>query len=193
MDASPAHSLDVADDLLEAAFAQATREPVGAKPPVKVSYTHDAVIDFIIAHPEASQGKIAAHFGYTPAWMSIIINSDAFQARLRERKAEIIDPTLVATARDRFQAVLAKGQERLLEILESPSPPPNIVTKAIELGARGLDVGGFGRTQVNLPPAQPAGDHLVALAKRLVSLQRSVSIGEVYEAEVIPSTQADQA
>jgi hypothetical protein len=147
----------------------------------RVSYTHDAVIDFIIANPQASQGQIAATFGYTPAWMSTIINSDAFQARLRTRRNEVVDPALVATVNDRFKGVLSRSLEKLADLLETPSPPPNVILKAVELGARGLDVGGFGRAQVNLPPPPPAGDRLAALAERLVSLQQNVRKGNVYE------------
>lgn len=183
------------DDDLARAIEQAStpvgRQPQvnlqrGSKPPTaiqvdRVSYTHDAVIDFIIAHPEASQGHIAATFGYTQSWMSILINSDAFQARLRERKGEIVDPALLATVNDRFRGVLNRSLEKLADLLETPSPPPNVILKAVELGAKGLDVGGFGRAQVNLPPQPPQGDRLKELAERLVSLQQNVRKGDVYE------------
>jgi hypothetical protein len=181
------------DDDIAAAIADATQvtrprgeglrgeRPAAAVQIDRISYTHDAVIDFIIANPQASQGHIASTFGYTQAWMSTIINSDAFQARLRSRRGEVVDPALVATINDRFRGVLARSLERLAEKLEEPSPPPNVILKAVELGARGLDVGGFGRAQVNLPPPPPAGDRLAALAERLVSLQQNVRKGNVYE------------
>lgn len=184
--------LEVDDDMLEV-MADATRvvHPLGEglrgdRPPTavqidRISYTHDAVIDFIIANPSASQGNIASTFGYTPAWMSTIINSDAFQARLRARRGEIVDPALLATVNDRFKNVLSRSLEKLADLLETPSPPPNVILKAVELGARGMDVGGFGRAQVNLPPPPPAGDRLAALAERLVSLQQKVRIGDTFE------------
>ena len=53
----------------------------------KISYTHDAIIDAIIASPGVSQGELAKEFGYTQTWLSIMIGSDAFQSRLTERKA----------------------------------------------------------------------------------------------------------
>ena len=31
----------------------------------RVSYTHDALIDMIIANPEVSQGELSKAFGYT--------------------------------------------------------------------------------------------------------------------------------
>lgn len=192
MDAQTSSVLEPDDDIAQAiAAATQVERPAGEglrgdRPPAavqidRISYTHDAVIDFIIANPQASQGQIAAQFGYTPAWMSIIINSDAFQARLRSRRNEVVDPALVATVNDRFKGVLSRSLEKLADLLETPSPPPNVILKAVELGARGLDVGGFGRAQVNLPPPPPQGDRLAALAERLVSLQQNVRKGDTYE------------
>lgn len=91
----------------------------------KVRYTHDALIDSIIANPSISQGELAREFGFSQAWMSIIINSDAFQERLATRKAEIVDPTLVATVKDRLEAVAKKSLERLAERLELNSAISN--------------------------------------------------------------------
>ncbi len=41
------------------------RPSVGAIRPTKLRYTHEAVIDMILAEPGVSQGKLAATFGYT--------------------------------------------------------------------------------------------------------------------------------
>ena len=165
--------------------AAATREladlPARRPAIAKTSYTHDAVIDFVIANPSVSQGAIAAHFGYTQAWMSIIMSSDAFRARYAERSAEIIDPQLKATVQDRFQAVLTLSLEKLADALSQPTPPPNVVLKAVELGARGLDIGGFGRIAPPTAPPPPADDRLERLAHRLIDLQDNVRKGHVYE------------
>ena len=61
----------------------------------RVKYTHDALIDMIIANPAVSQGQLATAFGYTQGWLSRVMNSDAFQARLAARKMEVVDPQLV--------------------------------------------------------------------------------------------------
>lgn len=91
--------------------------------PAKVSYTHDAMIDTIIANPRISQGELAALFGYTQPWVSQIMSSDAFKAALRARAREVVDPVLVASIEERYEAAtrqaldiahtkLAQGNER---------------------------------------------------------------------------------
>ena len=57
----------------------------------RVKYTHDAMIDLIVAQPGVKQGEIAKYFGYTQAWVSRIMNSDAFLARLAQRKADLVE------------------------------------------------------------------------------------------------------
>lgn len=107
----------------------------------KVSYTHDAMIDLIIANPSISQNEIAAHFGYTPTWVSIIFNSDAFLERLAERKAELVDPAIVATIEEKVRAVAGRSLELLLEKLHSPNVSEKFILGAVELSTRALGYG----------------------------------------------------
>jgi hypothetical protein len=98
----------------EPAAPAAPRKPTLAK----VRYTHDALIDVILANPSISQNELAATFGFSVGWMSIIINSDAFQERLRERKAELIDPKIQATIEQRLDTVARLSLDRLIDRLE---------------------------------------------------------------------------
>jgi hypothetical protein len=59
-----------------------------------ISFTHEALINWMIANPERKLRDCAAYFGYTQAWLSCIIHSDIFQAKLAERQNEVF--TLVA-------------------------------------------------------------------------------------------------
>ena len=152
-----------------------------------VKYSHDAMIDQLIANPRISQGQLAAYFGYTPAWVSVVLNSDAFKERLAERRAEVVDPVLTASVQDRFRAVVERGLSVLQEKLSAPSSavPDNLVLKAVELGAKGLALGGFG--QSTAAPAPPPPNHLEALAQRLLLLQANQGVqqnGQVIEGEV---------
>jgi hypothetical protein len=106
----------------------------------------------LIADPTISQNSIAAYFGRTPTWISIVINSDAFQSYYAARKAEVVDPELVASIRERFQALTVRSLQVLQEKLTRPADqiPDNLALKAAELGAKGLGVGG------NAPPPAPA-------------------------------------
>ena len=84
-----------------------------------VRYTHDACIDAILANPAVSQNELAATFGYSAAWMSIVINSDAFRTRLAARKSELVDPVITAACEERMRALASRSMDVLLEKLEA--------------------------------------------------------------------------
>ena len=88
----------------------------------KVRYTTDAVIDEILVNPAISQGELAERFGYTQAWMSIIINSDAFKNRLAERKGQLVDPQITASVEERLEALGKASLDRLLDRVHSTVP-----------------------------------------------------------------------
>lgn len=147
----------------------------------KVRYTHDGMIDLIVENPAISQGELAATFGYTPGWVSLVMSSDAFKERLEERRAELVDPAIRATIEERFKAMTTRSLEVLQEKLaqDAHQIPDNLVLKALELGAKGLGIGG------NAPPPAPrdGGNRLEALAERLLALQSRVQGGMTYEGQ----------
>lgn len=124
----------------------------------RVKYTHDAMVDLIIATPGIKQNDLAKHFGYTVPWVSRIINSDAFQARLAVRKADIIDPSLVLSIDERLKAVANRSLDIVLEKLEATQSLDaamkmvDITTKALGYGARASNVA----VQQNFVVAMPA-------------------------------------
>jgi len=111
---------------------------------MKVRYSHDAMIDLIVAEPSIKQNDLAAIFDRSPAWISQIINSDAFQARLEERRTELVDPVLQASIKERLNAVASVSLEKILDKLTSPLAPSEdfliktaaLSTKALGYGAR---------------------------------------------------------
>ena len=148
--------------------------PVGAIRPTKLKYTHEAVIDMILAEPGISQKKLAAIFGYTQGWLSTVMGSDAFKAKLAERREEMIDPALLVTIEERFRGVVVeKSLEVLQEKLCQPAlqVPDQLVLRAAELGAKALGLGGNQAAPVVVMPH----DHLEGLADRLLALQARVT------------------
>jgi hypothetical protein len=106
----------------------------------KVRYSHDAMIDQIIGNPSISQNELSAVFGYTPAWVSRVIGSDAFQARLAERKGELVDPLLVASIEERLRGLAMFSIEKVMEKLEM-NPTMDGALKALELSTKALGYG----------------------------------------------------
>lgn len=104
----------------------------------RITYTHDAMIDLLIAKPFVSQGDVAAHFGYTQGWVSRIIRCDAFRERLAARKNELTDPLLVKEIEEKFKSLVDRSLEVLLEKLDMPNVGTDVALKAAELGAKAL-------------------------------------------------------
>lgn len=134
----------------------------------RVKYSHDAMIDLIISNPAISQGQLAAEFGYTQAWVSRVMNSDAFQARLALRKEDIVDPSLVATIDEKLRALASKSLDVVLEKLT--------VTNSAEMGLKALEITskalGYGARQQNLNVQQ---NFVVALPPKSVDAASWVS------------------
>ena len=131
---------------------------------VRVKYTHDGMIDLIIANPMISQGQIAAHFGYTQAWVSRIMCSDAFHARLAVRKTELVDPSLVASIEEKLKTLASVSLDIVLDKL--------IATKNAELGLRVIETTtkalGYGARQQNVSVQQ---NFVVALPAKAASAE----------------------
>lgn len=119
---------------------------------IKVNYTHDAMIDLLIANPSITQNRLAAHFGYTPAWVSRILASDAFQERLAQRKDEIVDPQIRATVEERMRSLVIQSLEVLMQKLEAPAEmvPFGAAAKALEVSSRALGYGVARAPEVNV-------------------------------------------
>ena len=146
-------------------------------------YSHEDMIDYIIANPEAHQGTLAARYGYSQAWICQVMQSDAWQSLAAKRRAEIVDPVLMSSINERFAAMTVRSIQRLMEKLDAPVVSDQVVLKAVELGAKAMGVGG------NAAPQVPAQDHLAQLANRLLDLQANVRKGVTYEGEsqVVPA------
>lgn len=136
-----------------------------------VSYTHDAMIDFIISNPKASQQEIAKEFGYTQPWISRIFASDAFQARLAERKTALVDPVVAQSVNERINGLVMQSVEILEAKLAQTSNPDlalkvfEISTKAAGYGARKDNVAVQQNFVVHLPP-KVSDPHAWAAAHR---------------------------
>lgn len=131
------------------------------KPHIRtVRWHHDMIIDYMVAHPEATQNEIAAEFGFTATWLSIVVNSDAFKHRLQERKEEMIDPILRATVEDRLTTIANVAMEKMVARLQTNAPMTNRdLTELIKVSTNGLGLGPSKAPSVNVAqyviPAPP--------------------------------------
>lgn len=116
----------------------------------KVNYSHDTIIDLILADPMINQTQIAKITGYTNSWLSIMINSPAFQMRLAERKGELIDPQIMASFEDKLRNLATMSAE-VLETEMARAPTFERAIKVLGVTAKSL---GYGAAQRNQVPVQ---------------------------------------
>ena len=159
----------------------------------KVRYSHDAMIDMIIANPWISQGELAIKFGYTPGWVSQVLASDAFQHRLAERKAEIVDPAIKASFEERLRGLAFRSAQILQEKLDKPASgiPDNLAIKTLELAAKALGYGAAVHVVPLAPP--PAADRLTRLGGRLVGLVQDAREGRIIDVTPSQETRNEEA
>ncbi len=106
----------------------------------RVKYSHDAMIDLVIQNPMISQNELALYFNYTPSWVSRIMCSDAFNARLAERRDELVGTMLAVTIEERFAALAMRSLDVLQTKLES-SQNPELALRTLEISSKAMGYG----------------------------------------------------
>lgn len=106
----------------------------------KVSITHDAILDYVIANPSRTQREIAAEFKYTQVMIGVILRSDSFKKRLKERKSELVDPLIMQQVEDRLTGLAHMSMEVLERKLEN-SEDSKLALATLDLTTRAAGYG----------------------------------------------------
>lgn len=130
----------------------------------RVRYSHDAMIDVLIANPSITQNEIAKHFNYSVAWVSRIFSSDAFQARLAARRDEVVNPVIAQSVEDRIKGLAMQSLDILEEKLAA-TRSADLAMKAFELSTKAA---GYGARQQNVAVQQ---NFVVNLPNKIESAQ----------------------
>lgn len=147
----------------------------------RVRYTHDGMIDLVLANPSIRQNAIAAHFGVTVGWVSRVFNSDAFHARLAERKTEVIDPVVIHNLEEKLKGLVDQSVEILATKLEN-AQSADLAVQVLALGTKAL---GYGAKQQNVNVQH---SFVVALPQKEQSASawaKAYGPGEVVDAAVV--------
>lgn len=104
-------------------------------------YSPEAMVELILAHPQFTHAKYAAHFGKNESWFSAVLASEQFQKALAPHKHNIADPSLTATMDERFRALALRSVMVLQEKLNSPGVSDIVVLQAAALGVKALGLG----------------------------------------------------
>ena len=82
----------------------------------RLEHWHHQLIDVLLAHPEMSGREVAAHFGVSAVWISIVKNSPIFRAefeRRREMISRTVDTDIATEATAVAKLSLAELRERI--------------------------------------------------------------------------------
>lgn len=137
----------------------------------KTHYTHEAMIDMIIAEPWIHQNELARRFGYTASWISTAMSSDAFQMKLDARREEIVDPVMRATVKEQLGGLMMRSMEILRAKLDNhpTNVPDQLALRTLELTSRASGYGAREQTNIQVNVTQEiedTGDQLVHLLRR---------------------------
>lgn len=153
----------------------------------KVSIKHDAILDYLMVNPAEKLGLVAAHFDVSQAWLSVIIHSDAFQAKLKDKSGECFTATVIPL-REQLLGVAQVGVEKLGECLENAS---TITDKQFIADTTDSILKNLGYSPKSAAPAQPssAATNIFIVDRALLAdareKMRTIPTTETIEGEVV--------
>ena len=146
----------------------------------KMRWWYESLADFMIANPRATQNDMAGHFQRGVNTISTIINTDAFKAYYRQRRAQI-HSDLSESVKGKLLNIADQSMDALLEKLEKKRDtlPIESLHKTAEMALKSLGYGGDkGPTiinNVNQPTHVTAAVSLEDLQVAQAALRRAQS------------------
>lgn len=111
-------------------------------PVKKLKYTHEAMVDVIIQDPTVTHKELGELFGFSAGWVQRVVASDAFQARLADRKGVLIDPHLSASLNERVKTVTIQSLTVLSEKLGAEEASAAFAMEALGVATKALQGAG---------------------------------------------------
>lgn len=138
-----------------------------------MSTRHEAILQFMIGNPTLKMSEIAGHFGVTPAWLSTIVWSDAFQNQLARRHDELFDVAVVQELGDKVSAAAHMTMDEYLAKIPTMTTDQLIngsdkLLKSLGYGSKGttnFNIGEGSNVQVN--NHQVGGDVLAKAREKI--------------------------
>lgn len=140
----------------------------------KISTQHEAIADYLLAFPERSKRECAEAMGVSPAWLSTVINSNAFRAYMTERRRDynqVLHEEVVA----KMYKVVGDSLDTLDRVVLNPETDPRLV---LDIKDKTLEQLGYGSKSA--APAGGAGNsggiHLHVNAESLQIARNAINM-----------------
>lgn len=161
-------------------------------PLVKLSSTHEMLMNWLLMNPEKSLQECADHFGYTQSWVSQIIHSDLFQHALKEKQERVF-----IRVADGIPAKLRRNADIALEKLSGQlekSEDPEFLLSATDKLLHRL---GYAPQSARAPAGSPAAASVqqnnfflsqadLAAARAQLQQPAPTPLGVTLDGEVVP-------
>ena len=120
--------------------------------PEKARLWHEAIMDELAVDPTISIKTLSVRFRISANWISAVVNSDMFQARLRERRGDI-EGTVLVDIKQKLESVAHLGLDALADRLttQTDTIPMKELRNATDSALRALGFGGGGKVSINAP------------------------------------------
>lgn len=113
---------------------------MGATDIQRISQWHEALADFYIQYPQASNREAAFQFNVSIQWVSIVKNSDSFKELMRARREQHRELVSVSVI-NKVEALAEQAIDELANQLETKQLP---VEHVRDIAAMSLKAMGFG-------------------------------------------------
>lgn len=162
----------------------------------KVNWRHEQIVDWMLANPKARQSECADEFGVTEAWLSTIINSDAF-IEYRARRYALHQKMLSESTIERVEGLAQLGVEVLSARIEAEreSIPLGIVKESADMALKacgfGAKTAGGAAVEVNINVADADSLARARERMRLVASRPDEPVTTVTAAQASPPPQLE--
>lgn len=93
---------------------------------VRLSHTHEQMLNWLVLNPDKNLRECADHFGYTQSWVSSVLHSDLFQAALKDKQLAIA-ARVAGSIPEKLRRAADVGIEKLTTALENTEDPEFIL------------------------------------------------------------------
>lgn len=160
-----------------------------------MSSKHEAILQFMIGNPTLKMSEVAAYFGVTPAWLSTIVHSHAFQDQLARRQDELFEVAIVQELGDKLTAAAHQTIDAYLEQVPTLTADQLISAQdkllgrlgyGVSKGTTNFNIEGSAQVQVN----QVGGDVLAKAREKVGKTNGKATLGTADNEPALPIEQA---
>ena len=134
----------------------------------KISVWHDSLLSFLIANPRMKRADVARHFKVSASWLSTVVHSDVFQAKLTERQDEYFG-SVTAPIREKLENLAVMSIDRLEDKVEFE----NDIAEIREVAKMALANLGYGAPKLPGPAVLNQTNNYLSVSREVLEEARA--------------------